>query len=68
MPVIGFLSNGFRQSHEAFRLIPFREGLQETGYVEGRNVATVGRPGARKKGNLRLSTTQLHLPAQGRRG
>ena len=38
MPVIGFLSSGFRQSDEAFRLPPFREGLKEAGYVEGRNV------------------------------
>ena len=40
MPVIGFLSNGFRQSDEALRLAPFREGLKETSYVEGRNVAS----------------------------
>src|SRR5262245_23465968 len=40
MPVIGFLSNGFRQSDEALRLAPFREGLKETGYVEGHNVAS----------------------------
>jgi putative ABC transport system substrate-binding protein len=40
MPVIGFLSNGFRQSDEAIRLAPFREGLKETGYVEGHNVAS----------------------------
>ena len=40
MPVIGFLSNGFRQPDEAFRLAPFRDGLKETGYVEGHNVAS----------------------------
>jgi putative ABC transport system substrate-binding protein len=40
MPVIGFLSNGFRQSDEALRLAPFREGLKETSYVEGHNVAS----------------------------
>jgi len=40
MPVIGFLSNGFRQSDEAFRLPPLREGLKEVGYVEGRNGAS----------------------------
>jgi len=40
LPVIGFLSNGFRQSDEAFRLAPFREGLQESGYVEGHTVAS----------------------------
>ena len=40
MPVIGFLSNGFRQSDEAFRLPFLREGLKEAGYVEGHNVAS----------------------------
>jgi putative ABC transport system substrate-binding protein len=38
MPVIGFLSSGSPES-DAPRLIPFRQGLNETGYVEGRNVA-----------------------------
>ena len=38
MPVIGFLSNTSRQLDDALRLVPFREGLKETGYVEGRNV------------------------------
>jgi putative tryptophan/tyrosine transport system substrate-binding protein len=40
MPVIGFLSSGFRRSDEALRLGPFWEGLKEAGYVEGRNVAS----------------------------
>jgi putative tryptophan/tyrosine transport system substrate-binding protein len=40
MPVIGFLSNGFRQSDEAWRLAPFREGLKEAGYIDGRDVAS----------------------------
>jgi putative ABC transport system substrate-binding protein len=38
MPVIGFLSSGSPES-DAPRLIPFRQGLNEVGYVEGRNVA-----------------------------
>jgi putative ABC transport system substrate-binding protein len=38
MPVIGYLSTGSPQSDE-FRLTAFRKGLNETGYVEGRNVA-----------------------------
>ncbi len=37
IPVIGFLSSGSLDS-EAFRLTAFRQGLNETGYVEGRNV------------------------------
>jgi putative ABC transport system substrate-binding protein len=41
-PVIGFLSTG---SPEVFadRLRAFRQGLSETGYVEGENVAIVYR-------------------------
>ena len=38
MPVIGFLSSGSPES-DAPRLIPFRQGLNETNYVEGHNVA-----------------------------
>jgi putative ABC transport system substrate-binding protein len=39
MPVIGFLSSGAHQQlDEVLRLAPFREGLKETGYVEGVNV------------------------------
>jgi putative ABC transport system substrate-binding protein len=38
MPVIGFLNSGSRES-EAYRVLPFRQGLKETGYVEGQNVA-----------------------------
>jgi putative ABC transport system substrate-binding protein len=39
MPVIGWLSSGSRDTDDAHRLPPFRLGLNETGYVEGRNVA-----------------------------
>jgi putative ABC transport system substrate-binding protein len=38
MPVIGFLSAGSPQS-DAFRVVAIQQGLKETGYVEGRNVA-----------------------------
>jgi putative tryptophan/tyrosine transport system substrate-binding protein len=38
MPVIGYLSSGFRES-DAFRVAPLRQGLNEVGYVEGENVA-----------------------------
>jgi putative ABC transport system substrate-binding protein len=37
MPVVGFLTSGFRES-DAFRVTPFRQGLNEVGYVEGQNV------------------------------
>jgi putative ABC transport system substrate-binding protein len=37
MPVIGYLSPGSPES-DAFRLTGFRQGLNETGYVEGENV------------------------------
>jgi putative tryptophan/tyrosine transport system substrate-binding protein len=39
MPVIGWLSSGSRDTDDASRLPPFRLGLNETGYTEGRNVA-----------------------------
>ena len=37
MPTIGFLSSQSRQ-FEDLRLTPFRQGLKETGFVEGQNV------------------------------
>jgi putative tryptophan/tyrosine transport system substrate-binding protein len=38
MPVVGWLSIGSPES-DTFRLTPFRQGLTETGYIEGQNVA-----------------------------
>jgi hypothetical protein len=38
MPVVGFLSSAF-PDRDAGRLRAFRQGLSESGYVEGRNVA-----------------------------
>ena len=38
MPVVGYLSAGSPES-DAFRLAAFRQGLNETGYIVGRNVA-----------------------------
>jgi putative ABC transport system substrate-binding protein len=38
MPVVGFLSAGSPQS-DAFRVAAIQQGLKETGYIEGRNVA-----------------------------
>ncbi len=39
LPAIGYLSSGTPKSDAAFYLAPFRQGLGETGYVEGQNVA-----------------------------
>jgi putative ABC transport system substrate-binding protein len=39
MPVIGWLSIGSPEFDDAARLTGFRQGLGDTGYVEGRNVA-----------------------------
>jgi putative tryptophan/tyrosine transport system substrate-binding protein len=39
MPAIGFLSSGSADSG-AFRVTALRQGLNETGYVEGQNLAT----------------------------
>jgi len=38
-PIIGFLSSGTPQA-DAWRLAAFRRGLNEAGYIEGRNVAS----------------------------
>src|SRR5580700_2148590 len=38
-PVIGFLSSGSPAAYQPF-LAAFRAGLSETGFVEGKNVAT----------------------------
>jgi len=37
MPLIGFLSSGFREAYSPF-LVAFRTGLGESGYVEDHNV------------------------------
>jgi putative ABC transport system substrate-binding protein len=39
MPVIGWLSSGMQETDDVSRLPSFRLGLNEKGYVEGRNVA-----------------------------
>ncbi len=40
MPVIGFLSSQSQQFDDTLGvLVAFRHGLNETGYIEGRNVA-----------------------------
>ena len=38
LPVIGFLHPGFSESNES-RMASFRKGLNETGYIDGENVA-----------------------------
>ena len=38
MPAIGFLHGGFSESNE-HRIAAFRKGLNETGYIDGENVA-----------------------------
>jgi hypothetical protein len=39
MPVIGFLSAQSAEDDYKDRIVPFLQGLKETGYVEGQNVA-----------------------------
>ena len=41
MPVIGFLSP--ESDNSKIVTVPFLQGLKETGYVEGQNVAVAGR-------------------------
>jgi putative ABC transport system substrate-binding protein len=38
MPVVGWLGSESREA-EDFRVIPFRQGLKDSGYIEGQNVA-----------------------------
>src|SRR6516164_13810 len=38
MPVVGYLTRGFREANEQ-QISAFRNGLNETGFVEGRNLA-----------------------------
>ena len=38
MPVIGWLGSESRQA-EDYRVVPFRRGLTEAGYIEGQNLA-----------------------------
>jgi ABC-type uncharacterized transport system substrate-binding protein len=39
MPVIGYLSSASKATYPAAFLVAFREGLRDTGYVEGKNLA-----------------------------
>jgi putative ABC transport system substrate-binding protein len=39
MPVVGWLSIGSPESDNAIRVPGFRQGVEETGYIEGQNVA-----------------------------
>jgi len=39
MPVVGFLAGGSAIDQESRSVVPFRQGLRETGYIEGQNVA-----------------------------
>jgi putative ABC transport system substrate-binding protein len=59
IPVIGFLSNTSRQLDDALRMVPFREGLKETGYVEGRNVAAEFRGAANQLDRLPMLAADL---------
>src|SRR3974390_878977 len=52
MPVVGYLSTGTPQSDAEPYLIPFRQGLNTLGYVEGRNVALENRVGEFKNERL----------------
>jgi putative ABC transport system substrate-binding protein len=38
MPVIGWLGSESREA-EDYRVLPFRQGLKEAGYIEGQNLA-----------------------------
>src|SRR2546429_9460612 len=52
LPVIGFLDSRSPDDAVASRLRAFRQGLKETGYVEGENVAIVFRWAENQLGRL----------------
>jgi putative ABC transport system substrate-binding protein len=67
MPVIGFLSSQ-SADHWAGRLRAFRQGLSETGHVEGRNVAiqyswAEGRARRRTENLVRLTLAETDCMA-----
>jgi hypothetical protein len=43
MPVIGIIRTGLPETEPASRMIAFRQGLNESGYVEGQNVTIESR-------------------------
>jgi putative ABC transport system substrate-binding protein len=43
MPVIGIIRTGLPETEPGSRMIPFRQGLNESGYVEGQNVTIESR-------------------------
>jgi putative tryptophan/tyrosine transport system substrate-binding protein len=59
MPVIGLLSATTVEADDAFRLAAFREGLKETGYIEGRNVAFEHRGADNHYDRLQTLATEL---------
>jgi putative ABC transport system substrate-binding protein len=61
MPVIGFLSGAGQPA--PLQLTPFRQGLNEVGYVEGRNVAIVVRATDRYEQLAELAAELVRLPA-----
>jgi putative ABC transport system substrate-binding protein len=58
MPVIGFLSLGWRESDSA-RLAGLRDGLSEEGYVEGRNLVVEYRWAENQFDRLPMLVTSL---------
>ena len=62
LPVIGFLSSGTQES-DAFRLPAIRRGLNEVGYVVGRNVAIEYRWAENRNERLpKLAMELVHRP------
>ena len=53
MPVIGYLAYGTPET-DNFRVPAFRQGLKETGYIEGENVAIEYRGRAANMRNCRI--------------
>src|SRR6516225_97378 len=63
IPVIGWLSAQSADDVRKNFIVPFLQGLQETGYIEGQNVAIVYRWGGLCHGSSRGATEDSHLDA-----
>src|ERR1700722_16067634 len=63
VPIIGFIYAGASSSGPAAFVAAFRQGLNEAGFVEGKNLAVEYRYAAGQDGKLVASVTELlHRP------
>jgi putative ABC transport system substrate-binding protein len=63
IPIVGCLMN-LSQGEADYILVPFREGLADTGYVEGRNVSIEYRWGEGRNERTRFTSCPIHSPSR----